>query len=45
MYRVKDHEGNIKCFEDIGDLILFMKENNINLIDCNYGDFYFTISI
>ena len=45
MFRVKDHEGNIICFSDIGELILFMQEKGITLIDCSYGDLDFIISI
>ena len=43
MIRIKDKEGNIKCFSDIGELILFMEEEEIDLIDCSYGDFDFAI--
>ena len=45
MIRVKDHEGNIKCFSDIGELILYMEEREINFIDCSYGEFDFIVSL
>ena len=45
MIRIKDSEGNIKCFNDIGELILYMEQEEITLIDCSYGDLGFSISI